>query len=190
MPFEHYCENISRWTCSAAVIRDPFERRLLGAVNISGLENTLHDYCLALAISGARRIEGQFAQLKLAKRDALLGATINRFASSGNDGVLLFDLDGKLVRTNPLADRVLAARGIRIDLTPYNPILTLNDEGDYFAEAVPVLNQIDPRWVEPVVHQGRHDWLSGCYLTAIPTPPSPFGQHRQPHDQLTNTGRN
>ena len=34
--FEHFCENISRWTCSAAVIRDPFEKRLLGALNISG----------------------------------------------------------------------------------------------------------------------------------------------------------
>ena len=153
--FEHYCENISRWTCSAAVIRDPFEKRLLGAVNISGLENTLHDYCLALALSGARRIEGQLSQLKLAKRDTLLGVTINRFTSSGNDGVLLFDLDGKLVRANPQADRVLAARGIRINLTPYNPILTLNDEGNYFAESVSVLNQIDQRWVEPVMHQGE-----------------------------------
>lgn len=178
--FEHYCENISRWTCSAAVIRDPFERRLLGAVNISGLENTLHDYCLALAISGARRIEGQFAQFKLAKRDALLYATINRFTSSGNDGALLFDLDGKLVRTNPQADRVLAARGIKIDLTPYNPILTLNDEGDYFAESVPVLNQIDQRWVEPVVHQGN----TIGYLAIISLP------SRHPQAQSGRTSNN
>ncbi|HEB28682.1 MAG TPA: sigma-54-dependent Fis family transcriptional regulator [Porticoccus sp.] len=164
--FEHYCENISRWTCSAAVIRDPFEKRLLGAVNISGLEDTLHDYCLALALSGARRIEGQFAQLKLAKRDTLLGVTINRLTSSGNDGVLLFDLDGKLVRANPQADRVLAARGMRINLTPYNPILTLNEEGNYFAESVSVLNQIDQRWIEPVIHQGE----SIGYLAVISLP--------------------
>ena len=168
--FEHYCENISRWTCSAAVIRDPFEKRLLGAVNISGLENTLNDYCLALAISGARRIEGQFAQLKLAKRDSLLGVTINNFASYSNDGVLLFDLDGKLIRANTQADKVLAARGIKIDLTPYNPILTLNGEGKYQAEATPdVLNQIDKRWVEPVEHQGT----TIGYLAIIPLPSAP-----------------
>jgi sigma-54 dependent transcriptional regulator, acetoin dehydrogenase operon transcriptional activator AcoR len=164
--FEHYCENISRWTCSAAVIRDPFEKRLLGAVNISGLENTLHDYCLALALSGARRIEGQFAQMKLAKRDSLLGVTIDNFASSCNDGVLLFDLDGKLIRANAQADRVLAARGIKINLTPYNPILTLNDEGNYDAEAIPVLDQIDKRWIEPVMHQGE----AMGYLAVIPLP--------------------
>ena len=164
--FEHYCENISRWTCSAAVIRDPFEKRLLGAVNISGLENTLHDYCLALALSGARRIEGQFAQMKLAKRDSLLGVTINNFASSCNDGVLLFDLEGKLIRANPQADRVLAARGIKINLTPYNPILTLNDEGNYHAESAPVLDQIEKRWIEPVMHQGE----AIGYLAVIPLP--------------------
>ena len=164
--FEHYSEDISRWTCSAAVIRDPFEKRLLGAVNISGLENTLHDYCLALAISGARRIEGQFAQMKLAKRDSLLGVTINNFASSCNDGVLLFDLGGKLIRANPQVDRVLAARGIKINLTPYNPILTLNEEGDYHSEAKPVLDQIDKRWIEPVMHQGE----AIGYLAVIPLP--------------------
>lgn len=164
--FEHFCENISRWTCSAAVIRDPFEKRLLGALNISGLKNTLHDYCLALAISGARRIEGQFAQLKLAQRDLLLGTTIDYFTSSGSDGVLLFDMEGKLVRTNTMADKVLAARGIKINLTPYNPILTLNSEGVFTPESERALNQIDKNWVEPVIHQGEHIG----YLAVIPLP--------------------
>ncbi len=153
--FEHFCENISRWTCSAAVIRDPFEKRLLGALNISGLKNTLHDYCLALAISGARRIEGQFAQLKMAQRDLLLGTTIDYFTNSGNDGVLVFDMDGKLVRANTMADKVLAARGIKINLTPYNPILTLNSEGVFTPESERALNQIDSNWVQPVIHQGE-----------------------------------
>ena len=164
--FEHFCENISRWTCSAAVIRDPFEKRLLGALNISGLKNTLHDYCLALAISGARRIEGQFAQLKLAQRDLLLGATIDQFTSARSDGVLLFDMDGKLVRANTMADKVLAARGIKLNLTPYNPILTLNSEGEFTPDADRVLNQIDKSWVEPVIHQGEQIG----YLAVIPLP--------------------
>lgn len=164
--FEHYCDNVSRWTCSAAVIRDPFEKRLLGAVNISGLEHTLHDYCLALAVSGARRIEGQFAQMKLAKRDSLLGATIKYFASSCKDGVLLFDIDGKLIRSNPQAGRVLAARGIKINMTPYNPILTLNSKGNYDNESAPVLDHIDKCWIEPVMQQNK----AIGYLAIIPLP--------------------
>jgi transcriptional regulator with PAS, ATPase and Fis domain len=148
------------------VIRDPFEKRLLGALNISGLKNTLHDYCLALAISGARRIEGQFAQLKMAQRDLLLGSTIDHFTNSGNDGVLLFDMDGKLVRANTMADKVLAARGIKINLTPYNPILTLNSEGVFTPESERALNQIDSNWVQPVIHQGEQIG----YLAIIPLP--------------------
>lgn len=167
---EHFCENISAWTCSASIIKDPFEKRLLGALNISGLKNTLNEYCLALAISGARRIEGQFAQLKLAKRDLLLGSTINHFATQTNDGILLFDLDGKLVRANAIADRVTAARGIRMDLTPHNPILTLN------AEDTPPpppsqspLSLLDEEWIEKVEHQGEHIG----YLAVIPLPSRP-----------------
>ena len=112
--YEHFCANISNWTCSAAVIRDPFENKVLGAVNISGLKNTQHDYCLALAVSGAHRIEGQLAHLLLSKRELLLGETLGRFTSPGNDGLLLMDLEGRLVRGNGHAERVLAAHGIKL----------------------------------------------------------------------------
>jgi transcriptional regulator of acetoin/glycerol metabolism len=164
--FEHFCENINQWTCSAAVIRDPFDNHLLGAVNISGLKNTLHDYCLALAVSGARRIEGQLAQLKLAKRDLLLGLTIDRLSAPGTDAVLLFDLQGKLVRTNAQAQKVLAARGIRMNLTPYNPILTLNSDAFSSADPEPTLQQIDKVWIEAVLYQGE----AIGYLAVVPMP--------------------
>jgi transcriptional regulator of acetoin/glycerol metabolism len=175
--FEHFCENINQWTCSAAVIRDPFDNHLLGAVNISGLKNTLHDYCLALAVSGARRIEGQLAQLKLAKRDLLLGLTIARLSAPGTDAVLLFDLQGKLVRTNAPAQKVLAARGIRINLTPYNPILTLNTDAISGADPEPTLQQIDKTWIEPVTYQGE----AIGYLAVVPMP------HRQSLNRAGST---
>ncbi|MFC6669439.1 hypothetical protein [Marinobacterium aestuariivivens] len=42
----------------------------------------------------------------------------------------MFDLQGRLVRANHQAEKVLAARGIRIDLNPHNPLLTLGDGAD------------------------------------------------------------
>ncbi|WP_372738051.1 sigma-54-dependent Fis family transcriptional regulator [Neptunomonas sp.] len=164
--FEHFCENINNWTCSAAVIRDPFENKILGAVNISGLKHTQHDYCLALAVSGAHQIEGQLAQIKLAKRDLLLGVTLNSFASTRNDGLLLIDQDGRVVRTNQQADRVMAARGLTIDLSPFNPILTLNDERRLVGKTKPILNQLNPEWIQPVTHQEE---LIG-YIAVVPFP--------------------
>lgn len=163
--YEHFCENINSWTCSAAVIRDPFEDKILGAVNISGLTNTLHDYCLALAVSGAHRIEGQLAHQLLSKRELLLGETLDRFAGPGNDGRLLLDLEGRLVRSNSQAGRVLAARGIGFDLTPYHPILSLN--GDRLTnKAQSVLAQLQREWVKPVLHLGT----TIGYFAVIPFP--------------------
>lgn len=181
--FEHFCENINVWTCSAAVIRDPFENRIMGAVNISGLKNTLHDYCLALAVSGARRIEGQLAQQQMAKRDLLLGVTLERFTMPGNDGLLLMDQDGRLVRTNHQADRVLAARGMQIDLSPFNPILTLNDEERRAHQPKPILNQLKPEWLEPVVYQGEQ--IGYVAVVPFPSPRRKPGQSGTREKQIT-----
>ncbi|GGB95819.1 sigma-54-dependent Fis family transcriptional regulator [Marinobacterium zhoushanense] len=163
--YEHFCDDISCWTCSAAVIRDPFEKSIRGAVNISGLKHTQHDYCLALAISGARRIEGQLAQFQLARRDLLLGLTVDRFARNISDGVLLFDANGRMLRANGMAERVLAIRGIQADLTPYNPLLSLGS-GDTNSSAVPLLALLDVNWIEPVLHAG--DTIG--HLAVIPLP--------------------
>ena len=169
--YEHFCENISCWTCSAAVIHDPFEKGILGVVNISGLQHTQHDYCLALAISGARRIEGQLAQFQLARRDLLIGLTVDRFANGAGDGVLLLDLNGRIVRANPIADRVLAARGIAVDLTPYNPLSSLGRSREVIQAPCPILNDLDTRWVEPVLYSGK----TIGYIAVIP----PLFKHTQ-----------
>ncbi|WP_296057948.1 sigma-54-dependent Fis family transcriptional regulator [uncultured Amphritea sp.] len=182
--YEHFCENINNWTCSAAVIRDPFENKILGAVNISGLKNTLHDYCLALAVSGARRIEGQLAQLQMAKRDLLLGITLDRFGAPGSDGLLLLDLNGRLVRTNHQADRVLASRGLKINLSPSNPILTLNEAGRFSERSEPILNQLDPQWVEPLSHQGEQ--VGFIAVIPFPTPKRTATARASGAEQLTN----
>ncbi|MDO6562406.1 sigma-54-dependent Fis family transcriptional regulator [Amphritea sp. 1_MG-2023] len=164
--YEHFCENINDWTCSAAVIRDPFEHSILGAVNISGLKDTLHDYCLALAVSGAHQIEGQLAQHRLAKRDLLLSLTLERFNTPSNDGLLLLDNRGHVIRNNHQADRVLAARGLNIDLTPFNPIQRLNQKGTFSAQATSIINQLQPQWLQPIHYQDKQIGI----LAVVPFP--------------------
>ncbi|MBR9883687.1 MAG: AAA domain-containing protein, partial [Oceanospirillales bacterium] len=163
--YEHFCDDISCWTCSAAVIRDPFTNAIRGAVNISGLKHTQHDYCLALAISGARRIEGQLAQFQLRRRDLLLGLTVDRFTRNTSDGVLLFDANGRLVRTNNMAERVLAVRGINAELSLYNPLSHLGTDSAV-VEATPLMKKLDLNWIEPVMHAGN----AIGYLAVIPLP--------------------
>ena len=162
---EHFCHRVSNWTCSASVIRDPFFRGIRGVVNISGLKHTQHDYCLALAISTAHRIEGQLVQAQLSRRDLLLGLTSDRFTRIGTDAVLLFDAEGHLLRANAQADQVLALRGIKGDLRPHNLLLSLGEQGDDSDERS-LLAQLDKDWIEPLIHEGR---LLG-YLAVISAP--------------------
>ncbi len=172
---EHFCEDLACWTCSAAIIHDPFERTVLGAVNISGLHDTRSDYCLALALSGAKRIEGQLAQLRLTKRDRLLSLMLDRLARTGNDGVLLFDTEGHLLRCNALASRALAAQGISAELNPDNPVARFGHR-EQIATAPSLLTRLNPSWVEPVIDgQTRIGFLAVVPLPqrAIPTPAAP-----------------
>ena len=37
---EHFCAGVKQWTCSATVIRDPYDGKILGAVDVSGLGKT------------------------------------------------------------------------------------------------------------------------------------------------------
>lgn len=166
--FEHFCENINIWTCSAAVIRDPIDNTILGAVNISGLKETLHDYCLALAVSGAHLIEGQLVHQQLAKRDQLLGVTLELFSMPRNDGLLLLDLSGYVIRSNHQADRVLAAQGLKIDLSPFNPILSLNKNEHFSEQLTSVIHQLLPEWIEPICHHGEH--IGFIAIVPFPTP--------------------
>ena len=46
---EHFNENVHRWTCSAAPVRDPLTGSVVGIVDLTGPEGTVHRLLLPLA---------------------------------------------------------------------------------------------------------------------------------------------
>lgn len=104
---EHYCEGIQRWSCSAAVIRNPVDNAIAGAVDLSGLSSSYARQNLALAVQMAGRIESRLMEAELQWRYRLLDAAMNRLSDAGRDGVLLFDRRGRLLKTNDKAAQVL-----------------------------------------------------------------------------------
>ena len=54
---EHFCEGIKQWTCSASIIRDPYDGTVVGVLDVSGLSGHHNSHCLALVVTGAGRIE-------------------------------------------------------------------------------------------------------------------------------------
>lgn len=62
---EHYCLDIKSWTCAAAPILDPFDKTLLGVLDVSGLKETFHGHTLGLVIAAAQQIESVLALQRL-----------------------------------------------------------------------------------------------------------------------------
>ncbi|MDY7575065.1 sigma-54-dependent Fis family transcriptional regulator [Actimicrobium sp. CCI2.3] len=148
---EHFCAGIKDWTCSATVIRDPYDGRILGAIDVSGLGKTFSPHCLALAVTTAGRIESQLAKQEMDVRYHLLERSMAKM-SSLHDGVIICDRRGFPIKANGCAAQALLARGIAFDLKSTGPIATLN-LGLFSSTA----GAVAPAWL-------RDDWLEAVVV--------------------------
>ncbi|NDP60107.1 MAG: sigma-54-dependent Fis family transcriptional regulator [Oxalobacteraceae bacterium] len=148
---EHFCAGIKDWTCSATVIRDPYDGRILGAIDVSGLGKTFSPHCLALAVTTAGRIESQLAKQEMDVRYHLLERSMAKM-SSLQDGVIICDRRGYPIKANGCAAAALLARGIEFDLKSPSPIATLN-LGLFSSTA----GATAPAWL-------RQDWLEAVVV--------------------------
>ncbi|NLH81155.1 MAG: sigma-54-dependent Fis family transcriptional regulator, partial [Phyllobacteriaceae bacterium] len=96
---EHFCEGIKQWSCSAAVIRDPCDGAILGAIDVSGLRRSYSRHSMALVVATAARIENRLAQIEMDLRYRLLERSLDRL-SGGVDGVVVFDRHGRAIKAN------------------------------------------------------------------------------------------
>ncbi|MEU8542188.1 GAF domain-containing protein [Streptomyces sp. NPDC048717] len=62
---EHYVESLHDWTCAAAPVHDPRDRRLLGIVDVSGPAAAFHPATLALVDAVARLAEAELRERHL-----------------------------------------------------------------------------------------------------------------------------
>ncbi|CAN5501246.1 sigma-54-dependent Fis family transcriptional regulator [soil metagenome] len=151
---EHFCAGIKEWTCSATVIRDPYDGKILGALDVSGLGKTFSPHSLALAVTTASRIESQLAKLEMDFRYQLLerGSAI---MSSATDGIIICDRRGFPIKANERAVAALTARGIDFNLKNTTQISALST--GTFAPATPA--EVPPwlreDWLEPVINAGE-----------------------------------
>jgi sigma-54 dependent transcriptional regulator, acetoin dehydrogenase operon transcriptional activator AcoR len=150
---EHFCAGIKQWTCSATVIRDPYDGKILGAIDVSGLGKTFSPHSLALAVTTASRIESQLAKQEMGIRYQLLERSMAKM-SSATDGVIICDRRGYPIKANEQAAAVLLARGIECDLksTARIPSLSVGTFAEPIAVAAPEWLRED--WLEPIIDEG------------------------------------
>ena len=54
---EHYCQGVQAWTCAGVPIFDPFDRTVIGVVDLSGPPHIFRRHNIALVVAAAREIE-------------------------------------------------------------------------------------------------------------------------------------
>jgi len=151
---EHFCEGIKHWTCSATVIRDPYDGRILGALDISGLSGSHNTHCLALALAGAGRIESRLAKLEMEKRARLLDVTLAPTKRWLDGGLIIFDRRGRLVRANENASLFL--NNIGLDLGACNDLALTGLSGEKAAQPRTLPEWMKSDWLEAVIdHEER-----------------------------------
>jgi len=161
---EHFCEGIQKWSCSAAVIRDPLDASILGVLDISGFSGAYNQYSLPLVAMTAERIENQLAQLEMQRRLWLLEASTHRLSSA--DGVIVFDCRGELVKANEKAAAALAAWDVTLSASTRIPVSSPTEAPDSRPEVLPewlLANRVEPQF--------RGSKLLG-FVVSIPLSPS------------------
>jgi transcriptional regulator of acetoin/glycerol metabolism len=151
---EHFCEGIKRWTCSAAVIRDPLCGEVLGVIDVSGLNSSYSRHSLSLVVTIANRIESFLTKKEMQFRYQLIERSIARFASADGSGAILVDRHGLPIKLNENAPALLAALGHPLDLIkPSRLIGVAGPNQPAGKETLPAW--LRPEWVEPIFDNGE-----------------------------------
>ncbi|MBB4264522.1 sigma-54-dependent Fis family transcriptional regulator [Roseospira visakhapatnamensis] len=151
---EHFCEGIKRWTCSATVIHDPDDGRIVGVLDISGLKGSHNTHCLALAVTGASRIEARLAAVHGERRARLLDVALTRTRQWADQGVMIFDHRGRMVRANHRAEAYL--NGLGLDLGACNDVALPGPWPDNAPPDTPLPPWLKRDWLEPVMERAEH----------------------------------
>lgn len=106
---EHFCAGIKSWTCAGAPIRDPFDGRIIGVVDLSGHPDIFRPHNTVLVAAAAREIEKALADHQNTLRTRLLEAFIAEAPCyRRTDGLVIIDNLGRAVYCNNVSASRLA----------------------------------------------------------------------------------
>jgi len=176
---EHFCEGIQRWTCTAAVVRDPCDASIVGALDVSGTSNTYSRQSLAFVVSAAAQIEARLKQLELAERFRILESCVSLLSIAHSDSVILFDRRGFAIKANGQAAAALATAGQALAAGHPLRVHALNLEAPGNAERLP--EWLPAARIEPVIDRGERIGTfavlaPGSARGAKPARPAPASQ--------------
>ncbi|HEY8804602.1 MAG TPA: sigma 54-interacting transcriptional regulator [Clostridium sp.] len=96
---EHFIKEYSKWTCSAAPIKD-LDGRVIGIINLTGYKENVHPHTLGMVVAAGDAIE---RMLEINKYNLMLEISKKRLETTFNSissGILTCDLIGNITTMN------------------------------------------------------------------------------------------
>ncbi len=155
---EHYCEVGKQWTCAAALIRDVQGKDILGAIDISGTDDTFSVHNLALAISIASQIEATLKANEARDLIRLLECCNSKSGVLHAAGLLILDRKYRIVSFNEKASLALRQLGVARSILAGQPLPTSLARVEREANAVISFDYpdwLEPEWIQPVCVGGK-----------------------------------
>lgn len=97
---EHFCEGMKAWSCACAPIRDPIDRSIIGAIDLSGLTAIFQKHNAAFAATAAREIEIALEREQSILHMRLLESIIGTFpmqTGPSGESIVVVDRLGRLI---------------------------------------------------------------------------------------------
>ena len=143
---EHFCEVAKPWSCTAAVIRDPLDRRIVGVVDITGPPDTVNAQTWPFVIS----LVGQLQAHLQKKADAERARLVDLFEATlggRQTAAVLLDPQGRVVARTAQASSALREHGL--SRTQAMGELVAAPQGG-----------VAPKWLASLAPGIRPEWLS------------------------------
>lgn len=103
---EHFCQLNHHLTCSAAPIYDP-QGRFVGILDLSGDFRKTHLHSLGMVVAAVAAIKNQLSLQQASDEVLMTYNQLNAIVDSMSEGLLSFDKDGKVIRINSVAGKIL-----------------------------------------------------------------------------------
>lgn len=152
---EHYCQGFKPWTCTAAVIADPYDNQMMGVIDLSGLCSIHDKFHFPLVASWASQIQTSLAKRTAEQWSTILEHSNSEFGHYRNSGKLLFDPQGRLVSFSPNASSALNALGIDFDPEGKQRLSLERFGGEEIVYPHNKGDWISSDWIEPIRHKGK-----------------------------------
>ncbi|MEH7249291.1 sigma-54-dependent Fis family transcriptional regulator [Neobacillus niacini] len=158
---EHFCQPVHNWVCSAAPIRDPATKEILGAIDLTGAWNMVHPHSLSTVVSITQYIEGMLQKELDVERFILLEQYSNNSIKNKNSILAVIDRGNQVIQATPLfyENGWIGKNNHLIDLD--NLTFTLGENARWESE------KRDGKWkfeLNPYFYQGKH---IGAIVNAI-----------------------